>query len=111
MLGANIIRDVWSQWVRDHKLKYFVLKMEDWFAALTDNDLMLFNGMLQKVERYREGLGKSPNNDYWIVNRDEPYADLVKSLIFEKTYATCTLVLWDANDKVIEYVDREGTKR
>jgi hypothetical protein len=37
--------------------------------------------MLKKHEEYREAQGKPPTNRYWVVNRDEPYADQVKRII------------------------------
>lgn len=72
----------WRQWLRENGFKYFVLKAEDFLSALDADQVDEFNMMLKAHELYRVKRGKSMSNAYWVVNRDEPYADQVKALIF-----------------------------
>lgn len=72
----------WRHKLRAQGFKYFVLKAEDFLAALDADQVDEFNMMLQIHEAYRVHRGKPRANAYWVVNRDEPYADTVKALIF-----------------------------
>lgn len=73
----------WLQELNDNGIRYFVLKIEDFFRSLDDLEVAEFNNMLRKCERFRKSKGKKASNDYWIVNRDEPFASKVKKLIEE----------------------------
>lgn len=74
-------KEDWLDEMKKGKLRYFVLKAIDFLEALTEEEAESFNNMLKKHEAYRKALGKTSSNKYWIVNRDEPYADQVKKLI------------------------------
>lgn len=77
-------QSVKAGWLADlkiNKLKYFVLKAEDFLNVLSESEARAFNMMLMKLEHKRESQGKTPANFYWVVNRDEPYADKVRALI------------------------------
>lgn len=76
------LKELWLQDFKEKKLKYFVLKAEDFLNALNDEEIDIFNRMLKKHEMWRVKKGKTEYNQYWVVNRDEPYADQVKKLIF-----------------------------
>ncbi len=84
VLDPNL--ELWkNQWITDMKqqgFKYCVFKWEDFFDALSANEVAWFNGFLKKMENHRISQHKSPGNNYWVVNRDESYADVVKNLIF-----------------------------
>jgi len=71
----------WLKRLKEDNIKFFVLKIEDFIDALSWKDIELFDSFLAKHEEYRISLGKNPNNKYWVVNRDEPYADEVKKII------------------------------
>jgi len=77
----NAFKEGWQSALREDGFKYFVLKCEDFLNALTSKEARAFDRMLQKHESYRVKKGKSSSNRYWVVNRDEPYADEVKRLI------------------------------
>ena len=84
--GPNDPYDRMEQWQKELQVdgfKYFVLKMDDVFASLTSYELEDFNECLYKYNARRKRQGK-PVNAYWVVNRDEPYADIVKDLIFNE---------------------------
>lgn len=77
------MNDWQKEWKKDLEkdgFKYFVLKMEDLFEACDEDWIFGFNEILKKYNAHRETLGKSINN-YWLVNRDEPYANQVKEII------------------------------
>ncbi len=75
------LKEEWLQELESSKLKYFVLKIEDLFNALSDEEIELLDSLLVKNEQYLIKLGKKVNNKYWVVNRDEPYADQIKKII------------------------------
>lgn len=79
-----MVRGLKKRWLEDLKkdnIKFFVLKIEDLFNAFSEEEAEIFDDLLARHEKYRISLGKKPNNKYWIVNRDEPYADEVKKII------------------------------
>jgi len=78
----------WKEHIKTQGLKFFVLKCEDFLDAITEDEADTFNEMLAKMERARQSLGKVPANKYWVVNRDEPYADKVKRIIEENEKIT-----------------------
>ena len=77
------MRDQWLEDLKTEGLRFFVLKAEDFLRALSEEEAFYFNQMLKKHEDYRTGKGKSSYNKYWVVNRDEPYAEEVRELIFK----------------------------
>lgn len=58
--------------------KYWVLKIEDFINALTEDEIQAFNEMLGKNEEYRISTNRTPSNSYWIVNRDDTPIDNLK---------------------------------
>lgn len=77
------LKDEWLAELKEEGSKFFVLKSTDFLECLTSRDILIFNVMLKKHEDFRRAQGKSAVNRYWVVNRDEPYADQVKAIIEE----------------------------
>lgn len=71
--------EAWRHRLQREGFKFFVLKAEDFLQAIDDCDL--FDEMLVAHEQYRLSRGKPAANAYWVVNRDEPYAPLVRLCI------------------------------
>ena len=63
--------------------KYIVLKKEDVEAALTEQGLTSFQFLLYTIDGYRHSLGK-PDNQYVVINQDEPYFPDVLKLMEEQ---------------------------
>lgn len=74
------IREVWEAKMDEQGLKFFVLKSEDLFK-LSEDMVKEFNAILYSIENNRAEQGKSANNKYWVVNRDEEFAPKVKKMI------------------------------
>ena len=60
---------------------HFVIKAEDAVNALSEDDFETFDVLLVKIMCYRERIGKSKCPKYYVVNLDEPYADLILEVI------------------------------
>ena len=75
------MREAWQKEIDAKGLKYFVIKIEDLFDALDDEEIECFNYFLRRNEQRRVFKGKKPFNEYWVVNRDEGYAGQVKRII------------------------------
>lgn len=60
--------------------KYYVIKAKDVHLKLTDDEKKCLSDILKKLNN---------QNEYWVVNRDEWYADKVESLIFHETCSIC----------------------
>lgn len=71
----------WFEEMRSNGLRYFVLKADDLFNALSEDDVTTFNKFLRTIEAYRKQLGKHPSNKYYVVNRDESYSEEIKHII------------------------------
>lgn len=54
--------------------KFIVLKISDINDALNGDEIEEFTKLCHRVTKYREQKGKNPNNEYIVVNIDEPYA-------------------------------------
>ncbi len=54
--------------------KFFVLKYKDIRFALTENQQMEFEDLVNKINQYRKFKHKKIDNKYLIINVDEPYA-------------------------------------
>jgi hypothetical protein len=80
-MDAMSFKDEWLAYLKREGSKFFVLKCIDFLECLSAEEVIIFNMMLRKQEEYREAQGKPPFNRYWVVNRDEPYAHLVKEII------------------------------
>lgn len=82
--GPKDVKDIRLSWrlhLQKNKIKYFVIKADEFLQALSPSEAKKFNILLRRYERWREGQGKTASNSYYIVNRDEPYAETVKDLI------------------------------
>lgn len=65
------IKEDWIKELREADIKYFVLKVEDFLNSLTEEECLEFDEFLVKHEEYRSNNGKSPFNEYYVVNRDD----------------------------------------
>ncbi len=65
----------------EKKGTHIVLKNEDTFNCLNVFENVVLCEILKKVSSYRELKGKNPFPEYYIVNVDEPYANLVLEVI------------------------------
>ena len=59
---------------------HIVIKRLDAITYLTDEENMIFNMLYQKIVEGRKAEGK-PEAEYYICNKDEPYAEEVIELI------------------------------
>lgn len=64
---------------KKHKT-HLVFKIEDLEKALDENELRVIHALDETVIKHRKKMGKSTEG-YIVVNRDEPYADLVQAEI------------------------------
>ena len=60
---------------------HIVIKREDIFKYLTDNQIKYLDAVLNTIADGRKKDGKKPDNSYYICNTDEPYADDVLAVI------------------------------
>ncbi len=81
--SADELCSIWLEDLKKEFFKYFVLKAEDFLPSLNRFQLEEFNLMIKQYEEYRKSKGKKEHNQYWIINRDEPYADQVKKIILD----------------------------
>ena len=65
------VKEDWIKQLKEDKLKYFVLKCDEFLASLTEEDIYVFNNFLNIYENYRIKKGKDPFNLYYVVNRDD----------------------------------------
>lgn len=70
-----------KEYMKSQNFKFWVLKIEDFVDALSEEELDAFNEMLRKHEEYRISLGKSPANSYWVVNRDDTPIDNIEDFL------------------------------
>ena len=80
----------YKQAVLDHmaekKLKFWVLKIEDFVEALTDEELLTFNKFLHKNALNREEKGKSLTNQYWVINKNDTPIDNLEDFLKAAKY-------------------------
>lgn len=62
--------------------KFIVIKIEDVDRYLTEEDSWILVRLQQAILAGREKENKKLN-DYWVCNRDEPYADKIIQTILE----------------------------
>lgn len=60
---------------------HIVIKREDIFKYLTDNQIKYLDTILSVIADGRKKDGKKTDNSYYICNTDEPYADEVLEII------------------------------
>jgi hypothetical protein len=62
-------------------MKYKVAKIEDIEKYLNSNEQQLLSDLLLVIAHRRIMEGKNPINEYWVVNKDEPYSKQIEALI------------------------------
>lgn len=62
---------------------HIVIKREDIFRYLTDNQIKHLDDVLNIIADGRKKDGKKTDNSYYICNTDEPYADEVLGVILK----------------------------
>lgn len=60
---------------------HIVIKKEDVLKYLEEPDQIALEGMLYRILRSRAEDNKNPFNKYYIVNKDESYAEVVHGVI------------------------------
>ena len=66
---------------------HIVIKREDALKYLEEPEYQTLEEFLCKIIRGRAKDNKKPCNSYYIVNHDEPYAEMVKGVILGGEYA------------------------
>ena len=77
------IKEIWLKSLKEEGLKFFVLKAEDFFEVLSDEEIELFNLWLMRHEEYRINKGKTPYNEYYLVNKDDVSHITTKEQFFD----------------------------
>lgn len=68
--------------------KFTVLKDEDINKYLTETEKAIFNELRNKIMFSRRDIdGKSSNNEYMVINKDEPYANKVIEIMKKHGHA------------------------
>lgn len=62
-------------------MKYIVLKVEDIEDVATYTEKETLKDIAERVSMLRKRQGRNTKPEYYIVNKDEPYADEVRKLI------------------------------
>ena len=60
---------------------HVVIKREDILKYLEEPEQIALEEMLNKITRSRAKDNKKPTNNYYVVNKDEPYAEVVHGII------------------------------
>lgn len=60
---------------------HIVLKKEDVLRYLEESERKVLENMIYKIMRGRDADGKKGFNSYYVVNEDEPYAEIVHNVI------------------------------
>lgn len=68
------------------KQKFIVIKLEDADKYLPNHDRIDLKHILRQINEGRAKEGKK-DNEYLVVNKDEPYAELVEKLILKEVSA------------------------
>ncbi len=66
---------------------HIVIKREDVLKYLTDAQRQALEDILQTIGYHRAEDNKKSYNDYYICNKDEPYAEMVHGVIVGGEYA------------------------
>lgn len=72
-------------------MKYVVWKIEDVLSVCNEKQLATLEGVGRMISEMRKAQGKEGDLFYYVVNKDEPYADKVKELIEEHEGEEVTL--------------------
>lgn len=65
---------------------HIVLKVDDCLKYLTETEIQTLESIQNKISRFRCEEGKNPDNHYYICNIDEPYAEMIKGVIYGGEY-------------------------
>ena len=66
---------------------HIVIKRQDALKYLTEPEYQTLEELSHNIIRGRAKDNKTPCNSYYIVNHDEPYAEMVKGVILGGEYA------------------------
>ncbi|MZK53472.1 hypothetical protein [Clostridium beijerinckii] len=81
------------------KQKFIVIKREDADKYLPNHDKIDLRHILRQINEGRAKEGKK-DNEYLVVNKDEPYAGLVENLILNKV--TDDNILEEIKEKILK---------
>ena len=84
---------------------HIVIKKEDIFKYLTDNQIKYLDAILDTITEGRKKDGKKPVNSYYICNTDEPYADEVLEVILKAEGEGYSMTKEDIDRIASEYFD------
>ncbi len=62
---------------------HVVIKKDDIIKYLDESEQAALENMMDKIIRHRARDNKEPINHYYVVNKDEPYAELVHGIIID----------------------------
>jgi len=69
---------------------FIVIKRDDALEYLDEAERLQLEHVLSQIAKGRKKDGKISDHRYWVVNRDEPYADSIGELIeFYESAKTC----------------------
>lgn len=74
-------KEQWREQMEQDGFKFLVIKAEDLLSALSEDDLRRLDRMLAKFNKWRRDVRGKPVNSYYVINRDEPYADEVRDVL------------------------------
>lgn len=60
---------------------HVVLKIEDLVDCLTEEQHLMLQDIIETIKSHKEKHGEPTTNEYIIVNKDEPYADLILEMV------------------------------
>ena len=60
---------------------HIVIKKKDIFLYLSKTEQATLKEMLDKITSGRAKAGKQPCNRYYVINKDEPYAEVIRGII------------------------------
>jgi len=63
--------------------KYIVIKVKDVESILGPRQQAELGAIIDELYDVRKQQGKNPQNEYWVVNIDEPYAEIVGKTVLE----------------------------
>lgn len=74
MQQSNTSPEQIKQWAKEMDKKFLVLKNDDIDQFIHPMRMGEFNRLLSGIDMNRRALGKAGQNDYLVINLDEPYA-------------------------------------
>lgn len=82
-MKTDMIVDRLLQMRMEKAYTHIVLKREDVFKYLEESEQVTLDVMMEKIMRGREEDGKKRPNSYYVVNKDEPSAEVVHGVIMD----------------------------